>query len=197
MDHACAFAECGDANFFVIDFEVREGNLLHGVGSENGLGNLLKVVELRTQRRGERGENGDQLFRRQGDADDAGGRGENLLGRAIEDRGGGGAGDAGGDHAGLTSGAVGVAGVDGGHANTPATGAEMLFVHDQRRGDDAVGCEGGGGAGRRIGHDEGKVGAAALLEAGFDSAKAEAAGDEKLGGVRHIGSGRGHGRYPI
>ena len=50
---------------------------------------------------------------------------------------------------------------------------------------DAVGGEGGGGAGRCVGHDEGEVGAAALLEPGFGGAKAEAARNEELGDVGH------------
>jgi hypothetical protein len=84
------------------------------------------------------------------------------------------AGGAGRIQAGLASGAVGVAGVDGGYAHLASGGLQMLLVHNQRRGGDAVGGESGGGAGWRIGHDEGKVGAAALLQARFGSAKAEA-----------------------
>ena len=55
----------------------------------------------------------------------------------------------------------------------------------QRRGDDAVGGEGRGGAGRRIGHDEGEVGAAAAFEAGLGGGKTEAARDEEGRKVAH------------
>jgi hypothetical protein len=51
---------------------------------------------------------------------------------------------------------------------------QVFLVHNQRRGGNAVGREDGGGAGRRIGHDESKVGAAALLEPRFCGAKAKA-----------------------
>jgi hypothetical protein len=65
----------------------------------------------------------------------------------------------------------------------------MLLVQDERGGDDAVGGECGGGAGGLIGYDEGEVGAAALFESGSGGAEAEAAGDEELGGLRHILNG--------
>ena len=90
---------------------------------------------------------------------------------------------------GFAGGAVGVAGVDGCDADMAASGAEMGLVNDERGGGDAVGGEDGGGAGRLIGDDEGKVGAAALLEAGFGGAKAEAARNERLGVVGHVGFG--------
>ena len=44
-----------------------------------------------------------------------------------------------GVESGLTGGAVGVAGVDGDHAYLAAGSAQVLLVHDQRRGGDAVG----------------------------------------------------------
>ena len=148
---------------------------------------MLEVVELRAQRLGKSGEGGDELLGRQGDTDDSGGRGKDFFRLAAEDMCGGGAGGAGSGQTGFASGAIGVAGVDGGYADTAAGGAEMGLVDNERRGGDAVGGEGGGGACRLIGDDEGKVGAAALLEASFGGAKAEAAGDEELGGVRHVG----------
>jgi len=42
-----------------------------------------------------------------------------------------------------------------------------------------------------------KSAAAALLQPGFDSAKAEAAGDEELGDAVGISVGHGHGSQPI
>ena len=51
---------------------------------------------------------------------------------------------------------------------------------NERRGDHAVRGECGGGAGRRVGNNQGKVGPAAGLEAGLGGAKAETAGDDVL-----------------
>jgi len=65
----------------------------------------------------------------------------------------------------------------------------MLLVEDERSGGDAVGGEGGGGARRGVGHDEGKVVAAALLESGFGRAKAEAARENELVGVGQFSEG--------
>ena len=151
------------------------------------MGYLLEVVELRAQRRGQSRQDGDQLFSRQWDADDARGRRKDLLGRAMEELSRCGAGGAGGGHAWFTGGAVRVAGIDGHDADAAAGGAEMFLVHNKRGRGDAVGCERGGGACGGISHDEGKVCAAALLEAGLGSAKAEAPGDEELGVIRHVG----------
>ena len=94
---------------------------------------------------------------------------------------GGRAGGARGVQAGLPRGAVGVAGIDGDNAHLAAGGAQVFLVHNQRRGGDAVGGEGGGGAGRRVGDDEGKVGAAALFEPGLGCAKTKAARERKFG----------------
>jgi hypothetical protein len=65
----------------------------------------------------------------------------------------------------------------------------MLLVHDQGSGRDAIGGEGGGGAGRPVGHDESKVGAPAGLEACLGGAEAEAERNEKLGNVAHVSEG--------
>ncbi len=207
VNHAGAFGQGGDADFFtragragdgrtgdgrvrdgwVWNFKAGEGGFLGGVGGEDGLGDLLEVVEVGAEGGGEGGKDGDELFSREGDADDAGGRWENFFGEAVEELSGGGAGGAGGGEAGFTGGAVGVAGVDGGYADAAAGGAEMFLVDDQGRGGDAVSGEDGSGAGGDVGHDEGEVGAATLFEAGFGSGKTEAAGKEELGGVRHDG----------
>jgi hypothetical protein len=100
-----------------VDFEAGEGGFLYGVGGEDGLGYLLEVVELRAERCGEGGKDGDQLFRGKRDADDAGGGRKDFLGQAAEDFGGGVAGGARGGQTGFAGGAVGVAGVDGDYAN--------------------------------------------------------------------------------
>ncbi len=126
---------------------------------------------------------------RQRHADDAGGGWEDFLRAAGEDAGGGIAGGAGGVEAGLAGGAVGVAGVDGHDAHFAPGGAQVLLVHDEGRGDDAVGGEGRGGAGWRVGDDEGEVGAAAGFDAGFDGAEAESAGNDESGKVSHLGDG--------
>ena len=156
----------------------REGGLLHGIGGEDRLGSLVEVAVFGAERCGKSGQDGDELFRGQRDADDAGGRWKNLFRAAAENAGGGGAGGAGGAETGLASGTVGIAGVDGDNAHAAAGGAQMLLVNDEGRGDDAVRGEGRGSAGRRVRDNEGEVGAAAGLQAGLDGAKAESAGDE-------------------
>ena len=78
--------------------------------------------------------------------------------------------------AGLAGGAVGVAGVDGDNAQPTSGGAQVLLVDNEGRGGDAVGGEGGGGACWHVSHNEGKVGATALLEPGLGGAKTKTTG---------------------
>ena len=146
------------------DLQPGEGSLLDRVGGEDGLGNFEEVVGLGANGCGQRGHDVDELLSRQGHADDAGGRRKYLLRPAGEDARGGFAGGVGGIEAGLSGGAVGVAGVDGHDAHFSGGGGEVLLVYDERRGDDAVGREGRGGAGRRVGDDEREVGASAGFE---------------------------------
>ena len=75
------------------------------------------MVELRAQRGGQRGQHGDELFRGQRDADDAGGGRENLFRGARKDFRRGSAGGARGGQARFSGGTVGVPGVDGDNAN--------------------------------------------------------------------------------
>ena len=190
VNHAGAFADGGDADLLrraigASDFDAGEGGLLHRVGGQDGLGDLRKWSGSAPSEAASAGMHVNELLRRQRDADDAGGGGEDFLGLAGEDLGRGVAGGVGGVETGLAGGAVGVAGVDGHDAHLAAGGAEMLLVHDERRGGDAVGGEGGGGAGRRVGDDEGKVGAAAGFDAGLDGAKAKSAGNDESGKVSH------------
>src|ERR1019366_9470670 len=152
-------------------------------------GGLLEVAEVGVQMGGQSGQRGDDFFSRQRNADDAGGGGKNFFGAAGEELGDGRAGGAGRIQPGLAGGAVGVAGIDGHSAQLASGGSQFLLLQDQRRGGDAVGGVGGGGAGRLVGHDEGKVGVAALLEPGLGCTKAEAAGDDGLGCVVHEGHG--------
>jgi hypothetical protein len=123
------------------DFQAGEGGFFHGVGGENGLGDLLEVVELRAQGCYQGGQRRDQLFGRQRDADDAGGGGKDLSGRTLEERAAAAQVASGGGQAGLTRGAVGVAGIDGHHAYAAARCAQMLLVDNDGRGSDQVGGE--------------------------------------------------------
>jgi hypothetical protein len=82
---------------------------------------------------------------------------------------------------------VGSAGVDGRYAHPASGGAQVFLVDDERRGSDAVGGEGRGGAGRRLGNDQGKVSAAALFETGLGGAEVKAFGEQELGCVCHGG----------
>ena len=97
----------------------------------------------------------------------------------------GGAGGARGIESGLTCGAVGVARVDGDHAHMPAGRAQVLLVNDEGRGNHAVRSERGGGAGWSVRNDQGKVGAAAGLQAGLAGGKTKAAGQDELGEFAH------------
>jgi hypothetical protein len=189
VNHASPLAEGGDANFFPIYLQPCEGGLLYGIGSHDRLGGLLEVVEVSAQMGGQAGQRGDDFFSRQRNADDAGRGGENLFRAAGEKLSDGLAGGASRIQPGLTGGAVGVAGVDGHGAQLASGSSQVLLVEDQRRGGDAVGSIGCGGADRLVGHDEGKVGVAALLEPRLGCAKAEAAGDDGLGCVAHINHG--------
>jgi len=149
VNHAGAFAKAGDADFIAIDVEAGEGGLLDGIGGENGLCDFKEAIEFRTQRCGEGGQGGDELFSRERDADDARGRRKDLLGRAVKEFGDGIARGVGGGQAGGAGGAVGVSGVDGDGADLAAGSAQVFFIDDEGRGSDAVGREGGGGAGVR------------------------------------------------
>jgi len=115
----------------------------------------------------------------------------------LEELGGGGAGGAGGGHARLTSGAIGVSGVDGYHADAAARGAQMLLVNQDGGGDDQVGGERGGSAGWSIGYDESKVDAAALFQSGLGGPEAEAARNEESGDSLGVGVSHGHGSQPV
>jgi hypothetical protein len=85
----------------------------------------------------------------------------------------------------LSSGAVGIACVDGGHAYLASGCPQMLLVNDEWSGNNTVGSENGCGAGWRVGHNEGKVGVPALLKPRLGGAEAKAAGKNELGGIRH------------
>ena len=90
--------------------ELREVNVARGERV------VLYDVNL-TIRTGEHGHRGDELFRRQRDADDAGGGRKDFLRSAPKDFSGGCAGGACGGQARFAGGTVGVAGVDGDHAD--------------------------------------------------------------------------------
>jgi hypothetical protein len=121
---------------------------------------------------------GDQLFRRQRNADDAGGRGKTSSARQPK----------------IFAAAAQVARAASSPAwpaaqlalpalmaatRTRPRGAQMLLVNDERRGDDAVGGEGGGGAGRSASATmRAKSVRPLFLQAGLGGAEAEAAGDE-------------------
>ncbi len=102
---------------FPDDFEPRECSLLNRVGRHDGLGHLLEVVKAGAQVSGQAGKDGDEFLGRQRDTDDAGGGGNDLFQLAMEELGGGLTGGARRIETGLASGAVGVAGVDGGYAH--------------------------------------------------------------------------------
>ena len=166
-------------------FEAGEGGLLDGVGGEDGFGDLLEVIGFRAEGGGKFGKRGNEFFRRQRDADDAGGGREDFFRLAVKGFGGGFAGGARGVDAGLADRAVGVAGVDGDDAHFAAGGAEMFRIDEERCGVDAITGEGGGGGSRCVGDDQGEVSAAALLQSGLDGSKAKAAGNHKLRKVAH------------
>ena len=63
----------------------------------------------------------------------------------------------------FASGAVGVAGVDQHNAQTMLTAFQMALSHDQRRGNDFVAGEHGGGGRRLVGYRAGEV----RIPAGF------------------------------
>ena len=58
---------------------------------------------------------------------------------------------------GLTGGAVGIAGIDQRDAEAMLTAFQVALSDDQRRGDDFVAGEHGGGRGRLVGHRAGKI----------------------------------------
>ena len=78
---------------------------------------------------------------------------------------------------------VGVAGIDGDYAYFAPSGAQVFLVYDKRRCRYTIRGEGRGRAGWRVGNNQGKVGAAALLEAGLDGAELKTLGKEELGCV--------------
>ena len=80
-----------------------------------------------------------------------------------------------GRHAGLTGGAVCIAGIDQRDAETMLTAFQVALSDDQRRGDHFVAGEHGGGGGRLVGHCAGKIRIAAGFEAGAHGGEREAA----------------------
>jgi len=96
--------------------------------------------------------------------------------------------------AGLAHGAVGIAGVDGGHAHFAAGGAEMLLVHDEGGGGDAVGGEESCCADGGVGNDQGEVGTTAPLQAGSCRGKPKAA---RKGWLGNNFDGLDHGVNPF
>ena len=97
----------------------------------------------------------------------------------------GGAGGASGIRSGFAHGAVGVARIDGDDAHVAARRAQVLLIDDEGRGNYAVRSECGGGARWSVGNNQGKVGAAAGLEAGLAGDKAEAERDNVLRWIAH------------
>ena len=127
------------------DFDAREGGLFDGVGGQDGLGDLLKVVRLRAEDLASSGSAAMSFSAGSGTPMTPVEEGNTSSGLQAKVSCGGLASGAGGVDAGLAGGAVGVAGVDGDHADFAAGGAEMLSVHKQRRGFDAIAGESGGG----------------------------------------------------
>ena len=163
MNHAGTLADSGDADFLAnfsgaVDlgsqnFNARKGGLLYGVGGDDGFCNLLEVVGLRADGFGKVRQCGDEFFRRQRNADDAGGGWEDFFWLAAECFGCGFAGGAGCIDTGLTHGAVGVAGIDGDDADLAGGGAEVFRVNEKWRGFDAVAGERGRSRCRGVGND--------------------------------------------
>ena len=149
MNHSGPFADRGDANVLfelarTVDLDSVTSNRANAVFSTVSVVRMAcatcwKWSDLRSERCGELRQGGDELFRRQGNADDAGGGGEDLFWPAGKCLGGCAAGGAGRIEPGLTGGAVGVARIDGDDADLAASGAQVLFVDDKRSGFDAVG----------------------------------------------------------
>ncbi len=162
-----------------------KGRLFHGVGGQDGFGNLLKVIRLGTDGFRKFRQRGDEFFRRQRNADNSGGRRKDFFRFACERLGGRLAGGAGSIDAGLSDSAVGVAGIDGDHADPAARCEKMFRVNEQRRGLDAIACECGGGSCGRVCNNQREVGAAALLQAGLGRSEAKTAGNHKLREIAH------------
>ena len=163
MDHARALGDSGNTNGYSFYFEVCRGNLRPGVGGHDGAGHLLQVTCGGAQGSMQCGEGGGQLFDRKGHADDAGRRGEDGMRVTAEERACAGAALLRGGNAGLTGGAVGIAGIDQRDAETMLTAFQVALADDQRRGDYFVAGEHGGGCGRLVGHRAGKI----RIAAGF------------------------------
>ena len=92
MNHAGAFAEGGNADLArcaiaPAPIQPREGDLLHGIGGEDGLCGLLRSGSCSVPSDAARsGSDGDEFFRRQRHADDAGRRWKDLFRAATEAR---------------------------------------------------------------------------------------------------------------
>ena len=91
-----------------------------------------KMTRVSAERGSKLGQRRDQLFRGQRNANDPGRRRKNLFGAAAEGLRSGGAGGARGTQPGLARGAVGIAGIDGHHAHTPAGRASNVCLSMMR-----------------------------------------------------------------
>ncbi len=94
-----------------------------------------------------------------------------------------------GGDAGLAGGAIGIAGIDQHHAELMLAAMQVALADDQRRGDDLVAGEHGGGDGRPVGHRAGQIGIAAGFEACAHGGKREAARNLILANERRWGAG--------
>ena len=99
------------------------------------------------------------------------------MGIAVEERSGTGAALLRGTDAGLAGGAICIAGIDQGNAETILAAFQVTLSDDERRGNHFVAGEHGGGGCRLIGHCAGKVRITAGLEAGAHSGEGKAARD--------------------
>jgi len=148
---------------------------------------MLKVVELRAERESQSRHNRNQFLHRERNANDAGGRREDFLGPALEDFRRGRTGGSSCRQSRFARGTIGIAGVNRNQPHTACGCTQIFLVDNQRSGYYAVGSKGRGCACRRVCSDEGKVGAAALLEARLGGPEAKAARNEELGCIGHGG----------
>ena len=177
-DHAGAFADAGEGDGLFAEFEGCAGGFADEVGGEDGVGELGGVVGGAAEVLAGFDDAALEFFHRQGVADDAGGGGEDLFGRAIGD-GGGELAHAEGVAIALGAGAgVGVAGVDDDGADF--SGLDVLAAELDGGGEDFVGGECGGGGGEGVADEQGDVGLGFGTNAGVNGGGAEAGGGEKV-----------------
>jgi hypothetical protein len=176
-DHARSFRTAEEVDGSAFDLKAGMSDFELGVGGEDRSGEGFGVFGCIAECGFGGGNCGGEFFDRQRNADDAGGRREDLIEDAAELLGDSDAALAAGVDARFAGSAVGVARIDedGGYAATSC--GEMSASDCYRCSDELIAGEEGGSAGSAVADCECNIGLAAGFDTGFDGGPSETEGE--------------------